>query len=870
MRSHTTYNHQPATVSCRGCLLYKTFVIVLAFITLSSSSAYTQTNNSYDEISIMLNVQRIGNTEMPAIIYKDAAYLPVKELFDYLKIKNTQSADNDSIGGFFIHADAKYLIDKRNNIIVYQNKVYNLKPDDLISTEANLYLKTDYYSQVFGLDCSFNFRSLSIAVTTKLELPAIREMQLQMMYKNISRLKGEKKADTTIHRTYPLFHVGMADWSVLATQQKGFSSTKINLGLGAMLAGGETDVFLNYSNTEAFDKRQQFYSWRYVDNDNRILKQITAGKIFAQSTASVYAPVTGVQFTNTTTTYRKSFGSYIISNTTDPGWTVELYVNNVLINFTRADASGFYTFEVPMVYGNSVVKLRFYSPWGEERFREENVSVPYSFLPKKQFEYNVTAGIVQDGQKSRYSRANLSYGLNKRITIGGGVEYLSSVTSGSSMPYITSSMRVGSNILLSAEHTYGVRSKGTFTYRLPSNFQFDLQYTKYDRLQTAVRFNYLEEKKLVLSLPVRGKKFSTFSRLTVSQFKLPKTSYTSTEFLLSSIVAGVSSNITTYMLLTDPIHPFVYTNASLNFRLPKGIRFTPQVQYEYIQKNFSMLKGEVEKNLFNRGFLNVSFQKDMINKITSATVGFRYNFSFAQTAFSSTHSNHTAFTTQSAKGSLMFDDRTGYVGVNNQSNIGKGGLVIKPFLDVNCNGKRDAGEPAAVGLKLHINGGRVEHNKKDTTIRIIGLEAYTIYYLELLNNSFDNIAWQLTKPTISVTVDPNQFKEIDVAVAVVGEASGTVLFESAKGRSGVGRIIVNFYDSNSHLVKKTLTEPDGFFTFMGLPPGKYSASLDEAQLEKLSMKCIPVVKEFTISQNLDGDIVDNLKFLITRDNKENE
>jgi hypothetical protein len=109
-----------------------------------------------------------------------------------------------------------------------------------------------------------------------------------------------------------------------------------------------------------------------------------------------------------------------------------------------------------------------------------------------------------------------------------------------------------------------------------------------------------------------------------------------------------------------------------------------------------------------------------------------------------------------------------------------------------------------------------------------------------------------------------------VAVAVVGEASGSVLFEGTKGRTGVGRIIVNFYDSSLHLVKKTLTEPDGFFTFMGLPPGKYTASIDEAQLEKLSMKCIPIVKEFTITQNLDGDIVDNLKFIITRNSKENE
>jgi hypothetical protein len=843
--------------------------VLLLFLLLHSSKAFSQVDD-YDEISVTLNVQRIGNIEIPAIIYKDAAYMPVKELFEFLKIKHAFSADLDSVSGFFIYPEAKFLIDKSKNRVYYANKIFDLKPTDLIRTETDLFLKLDYYSQIFELDCVFNFRSLSINMTTKLELPAIREMQIEMMHKNISKLKGEKKADTTIGRSYPLFRFGMADWAFLSTQEKDLNTTRVNLSLGAMLLGGEANVALSYDNRSAFDRRQQYYSWRYVNNDNTLLRQVTAGKIFVNSTSSVYAPVTGVQFTNTPTTYRKSFGTYTLSNTTEPGWTVELYVNNVLVNFTKADGSGFFTFQVPMVYGNSVVKLRFYSPWGEERFREQNVSVPFNFVPVNHLEYTITAGVVQDDEKAKYSRASFSYGLNRHITVGGGMEYLSTVTSGKSMPFINTSMRVGSNILLSGEHTHGVRTKGLFTYRLPSNFQVDLQYSKYDKVQTAVRFNYLEEKRLVVSLPLRGKHFSSYSRLTINQFKLPKTQFTSAELMISSIVRGVSSNLTTYMLLTDPVHPFVFSNLGLNIRLPKGIRFTPQIQYEYIQQNFSMLKVEVEKNVFNRGFLNVTWQKDLINSITSASLGFRYNFSFAQLASSVSSSNHINRTSVSAKGSLLYDDQTKYVGASNFNNVGKGGVVLLPFLDLNCNGKHEASEPRVEGLRLHVNGGRVQHNKKDTTITILGMEAYTTYYLELGNNSFDNIAWQLRKPVISVTVDPNHFKSIEIPVYVVGEASGTVMSDGARGRTGVGRIIVNIYDSSSRLVTKVLTEPDGFFSYMGLAPGKYTARIDQAQLDKIRMKCITGSQEFVINQNIDGDVVDRLKFVIAADNKSHE
>ena len=60
---------------------------------------------------------------------------------------------------------------------------------------------------------------------------------------------------------------------------------------------------------------------------------------------------------------------------------MELYVNNVLVDYVKADASGFFTFEVPLVYGNSLVKLRYYGPWGEEHSREQTISIPFNFLP---------------------------------------------------------------------------------------------------------------------------------------------------------------------------------------------------------------------------------------------------------------------------------------------------------------------------------------------------------------------------------------------------------------------------------------------------------------------------------------------------------
>ncbi len=824
---------------------------------------YAQQEDAYDEVSVFFNVPRVGGADIPAVIKDEVLYLPVTDVFDFLKIKNTLSPGRDSITGFFLNPESSYLIDRLHSQIVYQGKVFELKPEDIIRTETNLYLKSNYFGQVFGLECTFSFRSLSVALNTKIELPIIREMRQEQMRKNISQLKGEIKADTTIERSYPLFHFGMADWSAISSQQvQGKTDTRLMLTLGGILAGGETNVTLNYNNNTPFTEKQQFYLWRYVNNDHKALRQVLAGKIASGATASLYSPLVGVQFTNAPTTYRRSFGSYTLTDVTEPGWMVELYVNNVLVDYVKADARGFFTFQVPLVYGSSGVKLQFYGPWGEEKSKEQNISIPFNFLPVGEFEYKVSAGMVEDDKNSRFSRGAFNYGLTRRITVGGGLEYLSTVTSGSSMPFVNTSIRLASSLLISSEYAYGVRSKSILSYRLPSNVQFEVNYTKYDKGQTAINNNYLEERKFAVSVPIRAKNFAAFSRLTINQIILPRTKYTTAELLLSGSILGVSTNFTTYSLLSDLVNPYTYSNLALSFKIPGAIIVTPQAQFEYNRAQFVSAKMGLEKHLFKHGFMNLSYEQNMVSHFNNIELGFRYEFAFAQAGFSARRGNNITTMVESASGSIIVDAKTHYVGTNNRSSVGKGGITLLPYLDLNCNGRREPNEPRAFGLNLHINGGRVTYNDKDTTIRVFDLEPYTNYLVTLDGTNFDNIAWQMRKNTISVAIDPNMFKLIEVPIAVMGEAAGTVYMVGSGGQKGQGRIIVDFYGRDSSLFARTLTEADGYFSFLGLPPGEYDARVDASQLEKLNMSATPAFTHISIEAGRDGDVVDGLEFVL--------
>jgi len=843
--------------------LAKFFLAIIVFLFLGNLNMMAQ---EYDEFPVELRVKNLGVIDIPVAIKDQEAYISIIDLFDYLNLKIEVGNTPAAISGFIINPHHSFEFDIPQSKIIYKEDSYPISKDDYILTPTTLYLKSSNYGEIFGLNTNFNYRNLSIELITDIELPKIKELRLENMRKNLNQVRGIINPDTLIERKYPFFRAGMVDWSVITTQQTdGFNDHRFNLGLGTMIAGGETNILLNYSTKVPFRSKNQFYQWKYVNNNSKIFKQVTAGKIFTRATSSLFAPVVGVQFTNTPIANRRSFGTYTLADVTDPRWTVELFVNNVMIGFTEADASGFFSFEVPLMYGNTIVNLRFFGPYGQERTEERIINIPYNFIPKKELEYTLSAGIVENKSNNRFSRFNLNYGLTNGWTVGGGVEYLSDVTSGEFMPFINSSLRIASGLLFSGEYMYGVKSEGLLSYRTPSNFQIDLNYINYNKDQTAINYNYLEERKISLSLPIRTKLFSAYSRFSVDQIILPTTKFTSAQFLLSGAFFGISTNLTTYGLFNDrSTTPTIYSTLSQTYNLPYQLLFSPQLQYDFSSNSITNAIVRLERPFLKRGFVNIGFENNFLRKAHFFEVGIRYNLNFAQTSFTSRIGNLNSTFVESARGSFLFDDQTGYVTANDRSSIGKGAVTIIPFLDLNGNNKFDKMEPGVSGIKIRNMGGNVTYNNDKTKLRIYDLQPYTKFIIQLDALSLDNIAWKIEKPIIALETVPNQFKTIYIPVKVLGEVSGMVYIKDENETKGQGRISIHILNMRNELITEFLTEGDGYFTYLGLSTGKYKAVIDPEQLENLNYSSSPAQIEFTIEESEFGDIVDDLEFVLEK------
>jgi hypothetical protein len=335
--------------------------------------------------------------------------------------------------------------------------------------------------------------------------------------------------------------------------------------------------------------------------------------------------------------------------------------------------------------------------------------------------------------------------------------------------------------------------------------------------------------------------------------------------MFSGAVGGIGANFSTFALFAkgQQPSPYVYSNLSLSIPVPsQRMLITPQVQYEYNSPRIISAKCEISKYLFFRGYMTCFYEQNFRSNINNIGISLRYDFAFGQVATSALRGNNGSTLVQAARGGFLYDANTHYLAANNRINVGSGGIVLLPFLDINGNGHKDAGENRVPGIKVSINTGRVVTDDRDTTVRILELEPYTSYFVDLGRSNFDNIAWKLSWQTMYVTIDPHRLKPIAVPVSVMGEVSGKVFLQEKEEKREMARITVGFYREDGVMITKVLTQEDGYFSFLGLPPGAYTARIDASQLAKLKLSAVPAVIPFTIKPSMDGDVVGGLVFVL--------
>ncbi len=817
----------------------------------------------YDEIPVRVIVEGYKNFYVDAIYTNNKLlFVNVEDLFRMLEISCVAGQKGNSLSGFVEQESKTYLIDYDAKQIVVGDRTINTK-NRLVKESGLLYLEASLFDEAFGIQLNFNFRSLAIQLKSDFELPVIKQSRIEKMRSNLSKIKGETIADTVLKRNYHLFRAGTIDW-LLASIQTSKTSTQnhFGLGFGTELLYGEACASINYYDQYKFDNRQLQYLWRWVDNDKTLIKQAQVGKISTQTISFLNAPIIGAVIRNTPTTIRKATGFYTINEVTEPNWTIELYINDILVDYTQADASGQFMFNVPIVYGYTTLKLKFYGTMGEERTEERTMNVPYTVMPAHEIEYSLASGMVEDSVRSRFGRGEVNYGVNRRLTIGGGVEYLSSIPNAPSIPFATATFQPFTKLTLNGEYAHGVKSCGMLNYYFRRDILLEIDYTRYVKGQLATRFNAPEERKVKLSLPFRFKNMNGFARFDYTQLVYKEFIYNQAYAVFSAYYKQFSANSATQFNWLDQKPAYITTDFALSYRLRSGFTLRSSSQYNLSNNRLMTYKAAIEKSI-PKGNVSVSYERNVLVNDHLISLNFRYDLSFARTNISAIQNKGRVTVSESAMGSMAFGSGNKYIYKTNNSSVSKGGISLYPFLDMNQNGIFDADEHMVKINSVRTVGGKVIFSEKDSIVRITDLNAFTYYKVEFKDNDLDNIAWRFKMKTYQVLIDPNQFKRVDIPITPMGEVNGMVYLGKSNALKGLGRILIKFYDnSGKKVVAETLSESDGYIYFLGLEPGQYIARADSAQLSNLDLKTEPSELLFTLKSSEQGDVIKGLDFLL--------
>jgi hypothetical protein len=870
---HAQYNNIGLSLFKCKKIFSRNFILFIAFV-LNSFVANAQdmeinegpSDNYFEEISITVYLDNTWKFDLNVIITEDETlFINIQDLFDKLLIACNLDIKENKITGFIENEKQTYTINFDEKKIKVGSKTFNTN-NELINEMGTLYVDTALLYQAFGINLKFNLRSLSAKLETTIDLPVLKLMRLEKNREGITKLQGQEaeKADIIIPRNYHLFNYGTIDWGINSYQTK---NEKVNnsyyAGVGTELLYGEANFSLNYNDAYKYDNRQLNYSWRWVDNDKTFIKQAQLGKIVNQSIAFLNGPLIGANINNSPTTIRKASGFYTLSDYTEADWNVELYINDILVDFTKADASGFYIFKVPLVYGLTKIKLKYYGPLGEERTEERTLNVPFNFTPAKTIEYGLTAGFLEV-DKSKYSNAYLNYGVNRILTIGAGLEYLSSIPNKPYIPFATVGFQPFSNVVFNMNYAHDVSFKALLNYQPNNTIFIELDYAKYQKEQKATRFNALEERKIKISTPLKLFNTKGYARLNYFQYLYENFTFNQVDMVYSNQINNLNTNISTIMNWVSNQDPFITNSFAFSYRFLNGLNLRASSEYNYKELSFVRFKIEMEKRIKNMS-LSTSYERNILFEDNLFFFNFKYDASFARLSSAASYAYKKLSFSESASGSIAFKENMLKINNSNNSSLSKGGIIFKPFLDKNLNGKYDKGEKLVKVTNVKISGGKANFNKKDSLVYISDLNAFVNYTVEFFDADLEEISWKFKHKTYQVMVDPNQYKKVDVPIKVMGEVSGMVYISNDTEIKGQGRISIQIIDENGTKVSETISESDGFYSYLGLNPGNYKVQIDANQLEKLNFTSTPLTHSFIIKTNDQGDIIEGKDFILGTD-----
>jgi hypothetical protein len=822
-------------------------------------------------IPVILNVRGVGRTEID-IIYRDGkAYLPVVQMFSFLKIKAEFVPEQSIVKGFFLHPDSEFVIDGTKGTVKLGKHYTSFGASDYFITDKDIFLLSTLFQPIFGLNFVYNPRKVSVSLSTTIRLPVltIRERERRR-----TRLALTKIPTPSLRQDQQrlIIGAGRLDWRLNSTLAKGTTPKGSYFArLGGQLLFGDAQIQVLQQPRKSFDKEMMHGFLRYAFLNNSLVRQVILGDVVTPGLFPLV--VLGGEITNRPAPRRLFFATEPLATNIGTQQDVDVYTGAGLHSFGRSAEDGSFYTEVPLLYGVNGINVNSYDAWGQERTAQFRVIVPPNILPPGEIQYSVMGGKLRNVNYQRYGAASLGWGVNSRFTIESRIEYydISSFTR-KAFTTFNAVARITHELIGEASVTPYAISTGKLSLTLPSLVGGSLTYTRYGRNYLFNPTQAVDETEIAVALPfsldggfmsVRG-----IGRQTMFRTARERAVQLGTSVQLYSIQPTLTTTYSQYEaggVYNDLIKRWT-TTATLDARLRGNFILRLLGQYNHSFKQFEFASAQFSKTFTNQIFFQLFVERTFI--VQSSVIGVRvsYYFPFARLQAVAAKPTDGLYYRQSVSGSTLFSSSTGDIYFQNYPNrVGLGALVVQPFLDLNNNGQKDEGENSISRMRIRAATQttlkRLQRLNEEQmgTLSALPYQSYTLF---LEQQRLENPLWITPFTAIEVVTEPNRVRKVNFPVVVGGIVRGVVQRQINQIQQPVENIVVRIKNVTTGYEKAVRTFATGEYEFVAVPPGSYAVFIDESSIQQFGLRPEPSSRNVEVLAKSEGDFIDNVDFIL--------
>lgn len=829
-----------------------------------------------EPVLLDLVIGRIASRTVPAwrIEGREGALIPLLTFYDLAEIRSRR-ADNGDVTALFQPGNVEVVVSPSRFQLTVGGAVRPLTTRDFLVREGELFLATNLLTGLLDLRWQLSWPDLTATVTNPDELPIARRLRREDMA--LARLFGDPalRADGVLRESPGPVEGLAADYSLLVPTDPGPDGGAYSVALGLNVLRGAFEVRAqNQGDVSDGDVRWDL-SWTGVWRENRWLSQLRLGDGF--TTGDRTRGVRGIAFGNVPFRRPALLGQLPFMGTLGPGWQFEAYRGGRLLAFDSVNALGQFSLDVPIQYGENPVDFIAYGPFGEVRRFNRTYRVLPGSIPRGRIEYGISGGWCRgEAPCDGTGNADLRYGLTTRWTLNAGMDqFWRDSLPDLFHPYVGFIGGITNALALEGEYVHDAVLRGQLRIEPSQHFLLAVEGNRFAR-------------------GVQAPIFTPEGRL--SQVTL---------FTQLRPIPGPRRNWYSFDASVDWIE--TETDRSTSIRAgaslqPGPIRFIPSLRWEERERagsprstslfygmNLVALPirslGPVLSRMTARagiefrdpfeavaanGFLSWQFGRHLRAEIGATwTEGRDPGLSLLFTAdFPGVRAYTTAERTpddtwrasQLVQGSLLYDAGYGRVAFNAGPSLEQAGAAGRVFLDLNENGRYEAGEYVLpdVSVTVGMHARRTDHRGE---FRVWQLPPFDPAVVTVDTASLASPLWMPNYSAIRFEPLPNRFATLNVPILLGGMADGEVRRVMPDGREvPVPGSTVILRHQATGTVRELVTFTDGSFYALSLRSGEWEVFVDDRVQERLGAMAQPL--RFTLRPLLDGDAASGLVIVL--------